>query len=87
MLRADYCGDGSSWTVNGTPINLYDDLGIQADDAAWAVDAEWTADGAVCTNHIREFQPGTPSCVELLHDPACGDFSGGALLIDEYGGQ
>jgi hypothetical protein len=86
MLRADYCGDGASWTANGTPINLYDDLGIQSDDAAWLVDAEWTANGAICTNNIRDFQPGSPTCVEDLHDPDCGaDFSGGALVINEYG--
>ncbi len=85
MLRADYCGDGKSWTSNGTPINVYDDLGIQADEATWAVDAEWTGAGAVCTNHIRDFQAGSPSCVPELQDPSCGDFSGGALLIDEYG--
>ncbi len=86
MLRADYCGDGTSWTANGTPINLYDALGIQSDEASWQVDAEWTADGAICTNNIRDFQPGSPSCVEELDDPDCGeDFSGGALVINEYG--
>ena len=86
MLRADYCGDGSSWTANGTPINLYDDVGLQSDDASWLVDAEWTANGAICTNNIRDFQPGSPTCVEDLHDPDCGeDFSGGALVINEYG--
>jgi hypothetical protein len=75
-----------SWTANGTPINLYDGIGIQADDATWAVDAEWTAEGAICTNHIRDFQPGAPSCVPDLTDPACGTFAGGALIINEYGG-
>ncbi len=85
MLRADYCGDGMSWTANGTPINLYDNLGIQADEASWLVDAEWTASGAVCTNHIRDFQSGSPSCTADLDDPDCGSFAGGALLIDEYG--
>jgi hypothetical protein len=86
MLRADYCGNGQSWTANGTPINLYDNVGLQSDEAAWAVDAEWVAEGAICTNHIRDFQPGSPSCVASLHDDACGDFGGGALIINEYGG-
>jgi len=85
MLRADYCGDGTSWTTDGTPINLYDDLDIQTDAASWLVDAEWDADGALCTNNIRDFQSGTPACVADLHDDECGNFSGGALLIDEYG--
>ena len=85
MLRADYCGNGKSWTADGTPINIYDDLGIQSDEASWQVDAEWTGDGAVCTHHIRDFQPGSPSCIEDLDDPDCGDFAGGAVLIDEFG--
>ncbi|HEU4408415.1 MAG TPA: ADYC domain-containing protein [Polyangiaceae bacterium] len=28
MLRADDCGDGTSYTVNGTTINLYDGVVI-----------------------------------------------------------
>ena len=87
LLRADYCGDGRSWTADGTEINLYDDLGIQADEASWAVDAEWTADGAVCVNHIRDLQPGFPGCVPQLEDDQCGSFEGGTVLINEYGGE
>src|SRR4051794_36252715 len=30
-LRADYCGDGTSYTVDGTTVNLFDVLGIQSD--------------------------------------------------------
>src|SRR5262249_8280834 len=48
MVRADYCGDGSTYTVNGTPIDIYDGLGIQLDTAAWQVDAEWQPTGARC---------------------------------------
>jgi hypothetical protein len=84
MLRADYCGDGTSWTADGTLINVYDDLDIQSDDASWLIDAEWTATGAVCTNNIRNFHSGSPGCIAMLDDPDCGDFSGGALLINEY---
>src|SRR5262249_37188157 len=32
MIRADYCGDGRSWTKDGVWINLYDELSIQNDD-------------------------------------------------------
>jgi hypothetical protein len=84
MVRADYCGDGRSWTADGTPINLYDNVGLQADEASWAVDAAWSPEGAVCVGSIRDFQPGTPSCVQALRDPSCGSFSEGVLLVDEY---
>lgn len=47
-LRADYCGDGSSSTVSGTPVNVYDVIGIQFDDLDWEPEAEWTPDGAAC---------------------------------------
>jgi hypothetical protein len=85
MLRADYCGDGVSHTVNGTPINLYDDAGVQADTESWPVDAEWTADGALCVNHHRG--GAEPSCYAQKYSATCGSFAGGALLINEYNGQ
>jgi hypothetical protein len=85
MLRADYCGDGTPHTVNGTVINLYDNLGIQADTESWPVDAEWTPDGARCINHYRG---GTaPSCYAAKYSATCGSFASGANLIDEYNGQ
>jgi hypothetical protein len=84
MLRADYCGDGTPHTVNGTEINLYDDAGVQTDAEAWPVDAEWGPDGALCVNHHRG---GTqPSCYAAKYSATCGSFSSGALLIDEYNG-
>jgi hypothetical protein len=53
MIRADYCGDGHPWTVNGTLINFYDKVGIQQDDASWPFEAEWDEDGARCLSHQR----------------------------------
>jgi hypothetical protein len=55
MVRADYCGDGTGHTRDGTPINVYDRLGIQQADAAPAMrfEAAWATDGAVCVNHAR----------------------------------
>ncbi|HEY0481081.1 MAG TPA: ADYC domain-containing protein [Kofleriaceae bacterium] len=85
MLRADYCGDGTSYTVNGTPINLYDDAGVQADTESWPVDAEWSPDGALCFDHHRGSSQ--PSCYAQKYSATCGSFAGGALLIDEYDGQ
>jgi hypothetical protein len=85
MLRADYCGDGTSHTVNGTPINLYDNASVQSDTESWPVDAEWGPDGALCVNHTRG--AGAPSCYSEKYSESCGSFSSGALLIDEYDGQ
>jgi hypothetical protein len=84
MLRADYCGDGTPHTITGTPINLYDNAGIQLDTADWPVDAEWTPDGAMCVNHTRGGAP--PPCYAAKYRATCGSFDGGALLIDEYAG-
>jgi len=85
MLRADYCGDGVPHTVNGTPINLYDNASVQVDTESWPVDAEWGPDGALCVNHTRG---GTqPSCYAAKYSASCGSFSSGALLVNEYNGQ
>jgi beta-glucanase (GH16 family) len=45
LIRADFCGDGVSWTEDGTLINVYDDLGVQLDEAEWGVEAAWSRDG------------------------------------------
>jgi hypothetical protein len=73
MVRADYCGDGTGHTRNGTPINVYDRLGIQQADAAPAMrfEAAWGPDGAVCVNHARVAEAGslealTRSCPHRL---------------------
>ena len=80
MLRADYCGDGVSHTVNGTQINVYDDAGVQADTESWQIDGEWSPDGALCFNHYR----GTslPTCSQK-QSTSCGTFANGALLVNE----
>jgi hypothetical protein len=90
MLRADYCGNGQSWTQDGTLINLYDGLGIQTDAAAWKVDAEWLPSGARCIDELRDFHNGRPTCHGAKVSAGkgaggpCGTFGKGALLIDEY---
>ena len=55
LVRADYAGDGSATTRNGQPIDIYDVFGIQepGNDPRYAFEAGWTADGAVCVNHVR----------------------------------
>jgi hypothetical protein len=83
LLRADFCGDGSSYTVNGNWVNLYDSVSVQADTASWAAEAEWTAAGASCfTAQTRATEP--IQCADGRLVPTCGSsFSAGTLLISE----
>lgn len=55
MVRADYCGDGVGHTRNGTPIDLFDRIGIQADEPApgMSLEAAFGPRGAVCVRHTR----------------------------------
>jgi hypothetical protein len=55
MVRADYCGDGEATTRDGTLIDMYDEIGVQASDpdAALTFEAGWSPDGAVCVAHPR----------------------------------
>ena len=85
-LRADYCGDGTSFTVDGTPINLYDGLGIRTDGENWAFEAEWNAAGAVCVVRERLAAEPVPGCIAGLAGTGCGSpahFGPGTLLMTE----
>lgn len=54
LVRADYCGDGVPHTRNGTSINVWDNMGVQAPASTdWDMEAEWTTDGARCIRHTR----------------------------------
>ena len=55
MVRADYCGDGVGHTRNGTPIDLFDRIGVQRDEPAegMTLEAAWGPEGAVCVSHTR----------------------------------
>lgn len=86
LLRADYCGDGTPHTVNGTMLNLYDGLGIQADVENWPFEAEWTPDGARCVTHRRVPTLPAPDCLPSLLQSDCGSpahFATGTLLMSE----
>ncbi len=79
--RADYCGDGSSHTANGTTIHVLDKLGIQGLELGlkFLVEAEWGPDGATCLNPGNTRIPGAdyecaPSKCGLLF------FSSGGLI-------
>ena len=57
MVRADYCGNGSPHTVNGTAINVWDAFSpaIQAHEtvSGFTREAEWTQSGARCIERTR----------------------------------
>ncbi|HXW72906.1 MAG TPA: ADYC domain-containing protein [Methylocella sp.] len=55
LVRADYCGDGIGHTRNGTPIDIFDRIGIQRDETApdMSFEAAWGPGGAVCVRHTR----------------------------------
>lgn len=55
MMRADYCGDGRSYTVEGRLVNIYDRLGVQLLDRSLSTtfEAAWGPDGAICVRKIR----------------------------------
>ena len=56
MARADYCGDGDTWTITGTQIDIWDNLEpqLQARAGDWDIEAEWTPEGAWCLSDIRQ---------------------------------
>lgn len=55
MMRADYCGNGTSYTVDGTVIDVYDYLNppLQVSESDWDIEAAWTPMGALCLNEPR----------------------------------
>jgi len=88
-MRADYCGDGISYTEDNILLNIYDGIGIRADAEDWSIEAEWDADGALCVDASRVVALPAPTCIEDLMLPDCGDpthFEEGTLLITEVAG-
>ncbi len=89
LLRGDFCGTGTSYTTNGNELNLYDNVGVQADTEAWPVEAEWTPSGARCvnSNNAARYElvlSNDPKCLQRSETPTCGSsFASGAVLIDE----
>ncbi|MCX5512313.1 hypothetical protein C3941_09615 [Kaistia algarum] len=61
MVRADYCGDGRSWTRNGMTIDIFDRFGVQKADNPpnMTLEAAWSPNGAVCIHHARVPSVGT----------------------------
>jgi hypothetical protein len=92
LIRADYCGDGTPWTVNGRRINVYDHLGIQYDSEKWIFEAEWDVNGARClqAQRVRDMQTAGESprqCIVKKAQTKCGlpsNFNSGTLLMNEF---
>jgi hypothetical protein len=53
MTRADYGGDGSTATRDGTWIGFCDRVGVHPCSGTERIEAAWSADGAVCVAHPR----------------------------------
>lgn len=55
MLRADYCGNGTSHTADGTFVTIYDNRKIVADDQLppLVFEAAWSSKGAFCMARPR----------------------------------
>jgi hypothetical protein len=76
-VRADWCGDGRAWTVDGTTINLWDRKAVQVDSETWPAEAEWGAMGATCLNKTRVVNGELrgeliPDCAKARQTLTCG---------------
>ncbi len=87
MMRADYCGDGQSWTAEGQTIGLWDRRGIQPESFPdWTFEAAWSPLGAVCLDTPRiDFPKGeVPSCLKKLQKNKCNKPSPQKLLMSSF---
>jgi hypothetical protein len=90
MARADYCGNGTSFTKDGTPIDLFDlnEINRPSSERDFLFEAGWAPDGAVCVSRPRydtrlpSGERALPSCWSTL--PNCDDWttaqSAGAIM-------
>ena len=85
MIRADYCGDGTPYTSDGTPIDVFDSYGKNIEYVPfWDLDAVWGPDGALCINYEadgsgrRSTEP--VHCADRI--PDCGSYQGSWTLVN-----
>lgn len=64
MMRADYCGDGRSFTRPGIRIDMWDRAGIQTAQTDMPFEAAWGPNGAVCLTKVRV--PALSSLADVL---------------------
>ena len=55
MVRADYCGNGETNTLDGTLLDLIDRMGVVGGSSRldWGTEAAWRTDGASCVSAAR----------------------------------
>src|SRR5262249_49095120 len=86
LLRADFCGDGMAYTIDGRLLNLYDRLNIQRDTEPWNFEAEWDTDGARCMTDEHRTNGSPIPCFADKNTLGCGlrsHFQTGTLLMSE----
>lgn len=84
-MTADFCGDGTSHTVEGVLIDIYDAGGIQrrATEAS-DVEAEWSSAGATCVSERsakRGLRAGEVKAPCLTYLPRCTSADRPASLV------
>jgi hypothetical protein len=93
MARADYCGDGVSYTKDGTAIDVFDAQGLAkpVDDPTFLFEAGWRPEGAACVARAR-FEMYTaageavlPSCWASL--PKCDTWEAASALGASIGNR
>ncbi|MEL6188382.1 MAG: ADYC domain-containing protein, partial [Myxococcota bacterium] len=69
MIRADYCGNGESHTVDGRIVDFWDNLGVhEQTHKEWTAEAIWGPEGASCffSPRVSSGEKGYPSCVNKV---------------------
>lgn len=62
MLRADYCGDGRTFTTNGRRVEFWDTMRLHNQQQGWRFEGGWGPDGATCLSKTPRLGNGYPSC-------------------------
>jgi hypothetical protein len=88
MMRADYCGNGTPHTVDGTLLDIYDYLQppVRMREETWQLEARWIPDGAICLSKPRypELWPGgckATDSEQTLPLPVCNPYQAQSGLI------
>jgi hypothetical protein len=84
MMRADYCGDGGSYTKDGTFISVWDnrDIATEIHREPLVFEAAWNKNGMVCSARPRwnEKAIRAPKCLQSKSRPICNSAKEAAAL-------
>jgi hypothetical protein len=94
LLRADYGGDGSSWTQPGVMVDISDSLGLMTPEPGLLFEAGWGPDGAVCVarprlpnvHSLQEIGTSLPRLKKVLGPEHCTESKArqlGAILFSQ----